>query len=140
MSLDIDIFFNSGMPLEATAGQIAVLFEIPFELKNDPPRFEYNGLDLYVLLYDEHGLVDDGTLLFTRYRYKLSIVNRYQRAPYAYEMREYVARYMFQRLVDVYKFPAMLVEDVQRLLDQWGDPEAIPDIEAHSMKKTQNSP
>ena len=130
MSAFTSVFFNSGLNLKETVQLLSKLFRISFVYEEDPPLYEYTGLDFAILLYEDHDLEDDGDLLFTQYQYKITVLNRYGNKLYDYEVRRYLAMYIFQRLIRVHQFPAMVVEEVQLLLDLWGDPTKVPFVKS----------
>ena len=132
MSKCASVFFNSGMALKETIHFLSHLFQVSFACQEDPPLYEHTGLDFAILLYEEHGLEDDGELLFSRYQYQLTILNRYPTAAHAGEIRRYMALYLFHQLLRC-QFPSMVVEGVQVLLDRWGDPKNLPLAKEDSM-------
>jgi hypothetical protein len=120
MSTPISIFLNSGREMADTVTELQNLLGITFErtAEDNNVRFSYRGLGFVLVLFDDHGLVDDRGISFSQYAIEMDIEpasgstdNLHWR-----ELQYTIAKYVYCEVTRKLKHPAMLVDNLQTLI------------------------
>lgn len=116
------IFFNSGKSLEQTVREISDLLSVSLHKIHDKEidfiRYEGIGLFLNIKLYDKHNMENDRNMKFEKYIYLLDFTDQYRGVKSSDQLRQSAAMVAYQLIMNVLKYPALLVEDMQRLVEQ----------------------
>ena len=123
MSASMDISFNSGMGLEDTVRDLQQLLFIDFtrEGEGDLVRYRHVGLGYALTLVADHGLVNDCGIQFEKYKYACmtDVVEQGVRGETSAALRHDMAMYFFDMIVQGRRWPAMVVFNVQHLIESF---------------------
>src|SRR5512140_2831879 len=123
----MSVFFESGMPLDETINDLKRLLSIDLKRIDERGvvRYEHSGLGYALVLFADHGLVDDRGIEFTRYAYQCDIDVREEgvRDDTAAALRHDLATYVFDRIVRGRRWPTMVVFNLQELVESF-DPKS----------------
>lgn len=123
MSAPLSIFFNSGMPLVETVEELARLLSIDFRRAEERGlvRYEHSGIGYGLVLFSDHGLVDDRGIKFSRYEYQcdVDVGEEGVRLETAASLRRDIAAYLFEKIVQECRWPAMMVFNLQELVESF---------------------
>lgn len=128
MSAPMSIFFESGVPLEETVRDLKQLLSIELTQVEEHGlvRYEHQGLGYALVLFADHGLVDDLGIRFSRYTYQcdIDVVEKGVRQDTSAALRHDLAMYLFDMIVQGRRWPAMVVFNLQELIESYEpDPE-----------------
>lgn len=116
------VFFNSRKTLEETAQEISGILRVPLkrhhEEESSITRYEGLGMFVHIVLYDKHDMENDRDMHFENYAYLLDFADQYREAQGSDLLRQSAAMVTYQIITNVLKYQAMLVEDMQRLVEQ----------------------
>jgi len=128
MSRSIDLFIDAPVDLDQMAAEITMLTGHGFAEVPGRRGRVLSTSDVVAEL-DDHDFVDDRDMLFSRYRYVLTATVPPGRAvndsPQAVLLRQ-----VFSAVKADHRYPALLVFDLQHLLDRSGPPTAPPPPQA----------
>lgn len=123
MSASMSVFFNSGMELDETVRDLQRLLLVEFarEGEGDLVRHRHVGLGYALTLLADHGLVDDCGIQFEKYKYEcdIDVVGEGVRNDTAVALRHDLAAYVFDRIVQGRQWPAMVVFNLQELIESF---------------------
>ena len=119
----MNIFFNSGQNLSETKALIEKTLFISFKavVDGDALRYEYAGLGFIVVLFDKHGLEDDRGIAFSSYEYEMDFdpIRGGVEGEYWEKLQYDAALYSFERITKALKYPAILVDDLQKMVSSF---------------------
>ena len=120
MAASTHIFFNAEKSLAAVADELGALLILSFRfIDGEFKKYQAEGGMLVLQLQEEHGFENDKDIPFEHFRYWLSIdcLYRLNIHPYNEHMRQSAARLAYHLILGHLGYPAMLVEDLQQLVE-----------------------
>lgn len=127
MSTGINIFFQSSNAAPLVVAALESLLEIQFthETDDELTRYVYDALGVRIILFADHGLVDDMGIPFSSYPYEMDIeVSRQciDRA-IADKFHESLSLYLFARITVQLGWRSIAVINLQKVIAKWdGEP------------------
>jgi hypothetical protein len=120
MAVSTHVFFNSKKSLGDAAEELGKLLTLQFRfIEGDFKSYGAEGCMMALRLFDDHGFEDDKQIPFERFRYwlKFDCLYRLDVYPYNEQMRQATARLTYHLITSQLGYPAMLVEDLQTLVE-----------------------
>jgi hypothetical protein len=119
MAKSTHIFFNATKDLAEVSEELGKLMCLSFQRsQEDSSAFVAAGCMMDVMLRNDHDFENDRGIPFERFQFWLCFDCLYRNNvhPHDEHMRQATARLAYQLIIDRLGYPAMLVEDLQKLV------------------------
>jgi hypothetical protein len=124
MAESMNLFVASDLPLEAFVREVEPLLKLQFQRVQDEHETWYEAISAQGrMTIGAHEFVNDRDLKFEEFNYDIAFwVNRELGEDLAEQVRQEVGWQIFRALKQTGKHALMLVDDVQRKLDEYYPP------------------
>jgi hypothetical protein len=121
MAASMSVFLQSDLDLPSMAAEVERILSISLTRVEEDGlvRYEHSGVGYRMTLRRDHGLEDDMGMAFSRFPHEIDFaVSPVGADPeHAENLKYWLAMYAFGKLATGLRCPAMVVHDLQRLID-----------------------
>lgn len=118
------VFLRTGLGADRMIAEIERVLCVGLRCVQEPDRawWEHHGVGYRMSIVADHDLVDDLGIPFTRFDWQISFVVALNgaRAEDAQNLKHWLASYAYGKLTAALGCPAMLVYDLQEIVEQTG--------------------
>ena len=117
MSWIVSVFFNAPLPLDGVIDRVEELWLIEFKKRQSSGEavYHFGGLGLSLSLFDDHGLVDNMGISFSKYEYELDF-SVYTAEEGREALRRSMALHAARVFYGRFGWPCTVVENLQQKL------------------------
>jgi hypothetical protein len=125
MSRPISVFIYSNQAFDNIALDIETILSLKMKLISDDEgrKYQYNGLGLTMTFFTDHDLEDDKGIPFSDDQYEIDLdrLRNGLETEILKNFQYYTAMYIYKRIVNDLKYPSMMVDNLQNIMEKNND-------------------